>query len=405
MKLCAVVAEYNPFHNGHLYHINKIRQDLQPDYIAAVMSGSFTQRGEPAIIDKFARTEAALACGVDIVLELPVCYSTQPAEYFALGAVSILNASGIVTHLSFGTEADGDEHRMIRSFSEWMYIDKSPQKDSVIGAFVRQGLAYPAACISAYAKLKSVQPESLSVLTKPNAILESAYMGALMRQKSAIEPWPVKRCGAQYHDSEITGTVASATAVRKAMHEGRNDWMEAVPAPALSALSENTGVLSGPESLYPVIKAALLTHRDGLADLPDSSAELANNLVKSLKASRNLQELIGGAATRRYTRARIARLLIHLLLGIDAANMGLIRKKLPGYIRVLGVKKEASGLLGLLSKESKIPVIIQPAGFTGTKLQHYMLCKDILATDIYHACCTGSPGLVGRDYTNKFISI
>ena len=209
MNVTAIISEYNPLHKGHLYHIETARKETGADYVIAIMSGNFVQRGTPAILDKYIRAEAALKSGVDLVLELPVMYATASAEYFALGGVSLANTLGCVTHLSFGSEYGQAEKFMTAAN---LLLNEPEEMKLPLKEALKEGLSYPAARAHA---VKVSHPELAELLEDPNNILGVEYCKALLKSKSNILPHTIKRQGQDYHSEDTSSGFASATGVRK----------------------------------------------------------------------------------------------------------------------------------------------------------------------------------------------
>ena len=239
MKVAGIIVEYNPFHKGHEYHIAETRRITGADFVVAVMSGNFTQRGIPACLDKFMRAECALACGADVVLELPFCYATGSAEYFAVGAVTILDKLGCVDSLCFGTETDVP----ISLYTETAaFLCKEPAGyKKTLQEGLRAGLTFPQARLAAARPYLS--EEALTLLESPNALLGLEYCKALCRRKSRITPYTVGRVGAGYHEESVTSEgFSSATALRTLLAPDDTAFPEAflseLPTAAAALLSE-----------------------------------------------------------------------------------------------------------------------------------------------------------------------
>ncbi len=408
MQVCGVIAEYNPFHNGHLYQLDEAKKASQADYMIVIMSGMFTQRGEPALVDKFARARMALEGGADLVLELPCGYALQPAEYFAMGATRILDGLGIINHLCYGTEASAPEaqaliHDYVHHFSEDM---------DQIKTYIQQGIAYPEACILAYQEqLHERAPELapyIDALRKPNAILEVTYLTALKRLSSPIVPLPIPRISVDYHDTTIRGKISSATSIRRAIFENQ-PWQQAVPKSTLDILSEHFRHCEGPlhrEDLFPALLHCIATSSYRLPTLPDMSEELTNCILKAVPHATSFENLVDRAKTRRFTSARVSRALMALLLSMTHGDIELFRRKLPAYARVLAFKKEASELLSSMVERASIPVITQLAQYKPTSPgERRLMDLDITATNLYYLCGMDRPDRYNWDYRQRLITL
>lgn len=228
MNFLGVIAEYNPFHNGHQYHLQKSKALTSTDGVICVMSGNFLQRGEPALLDKWERTKMALSGGVDLVIELPMPYALRSAEFFAYGGVSLLDATGVVSHLSFGSES-GELEKL--NLIAKIFATEPTELDNFIGFYLDKGLSYPSARTQAlidYIKetkidLKITQTELESLTSNPNNILGLEYLKAIHRLDSKLKPITISRKAASFHETSIHGNIASATAIRKNLLQKTQD--------------------------------------------------------------------------------------------------------------------------------------------------------------------------------------
>lgn len=379
MIVTAIICEYNPLHDGHRYHIAQTRRITKCDRLIVIMSGSFTQRGEPAIFSKWSRAEAAVRAGADLVLELPATYAAAGAERFAFGAVSILNSLGLVDFLSFGSESgDVGNLRRLGAF----FADESPAYRSALKQLLDRGVSFPSAREQAASALHGANLSSLSL---PNDALAVEYIKSLIRAGSAITPVAVQRRGSSYNSADMETQFPSALGIRTAIENG----MSAAP------YSEETPVFAA--SMFPavqwILRSAPAHYLCGIAEVSEG---LEHRLISSCAAARSYAELIGGVKSKRYTMARVKRIVANVFLGItkelneriDAASL---------YARVLAVKKESSDLLSLLSKTSRIPVVTSPK-----HTAHPGLLLDIHATDV-RSCLLHPPLPSGLDYTTPLL--
>ena len=396
MKVLGIITEYNPFHNGHKYHIEEAKKITGADYVIAVMSGDFVQRGAPAIISKYDRCLMALDNGVDLVFELPVCYSTGSAQYFALGAVSLLNSLGIVDYLCFGSES-GEIKDLEESANLFYYSNESFQ--SILYSYIREGFSYPAARAKASKYILDKDSESnnsyiLKVISEPNNILGIEYIKALKQIDSSIAPFTIKRHVANYHDEEPGSLISSATAIRKIL-EGASEinlsfTKDSVPKSVHDYFTDNS-LITYPitiEDFSPIIKYKLLSESSReLSAYLDLSSDIADRIKNIDIQSIGIRELSQIIKTKNITLTRVNRALIHVLLNIRKENFQeYLEKDIVYYLRVLGMKKEASHLIRKIKSIGRLPVItkVSRANKQLDTLGMQMLNQDILATHLYN---------------------
>ncbi len=353
MKTAGIIAEYNPFHNGHLYQIEKVKSTLGADYVVVVSSGDFVQRGAPALLEKHVRAAMALSCGADLVLELPVCASAASAEFFAMGAVSILEGIGITDFLCFGAE-DADPQKFSRAAD--LLLSESESYKEELGELLRQGLSYPAARSRALSPLLSEYPDMADFLSRPNNILGIEYVKALKRQRSSITPLPVKRAGAGYHQEEINpGEFPSASALRKKIESGDTSFLQGmIPDPALPYLEQSIRdqALIFESDLDPLIRYKLLWETpESLMTYPDISPDLARKIYRLRYKCEGFSSFAALLHSRDLTRSRVKRCLLHVLLNMKK------RDPILPYARILGFRREALPLLKEMGNKTRIPVI------------------------------------------------
>lgn len=370
MKIAAVIAEYNPFHNGHLYLAEQIRKETKADYIIAVMSGDFTQRGLPAMADKFTRAAAAAACGIDAIFELPVLYATASAERFSIGAVSLLDSLGCIDFLCFGSES-GDLANL-HSAAEVLAAE-SQELQTLIQTQLKLGLSYPNAIAVSLKKLDGAHPElPPELLDTPNNVLAVEYLKALKRLSSDIQPVTVRRIGTEYHDAhhvldkKTRRMYASAGAVRSIFSSKVGSIVHAaplIPPPVYRLLSSRYGRML-PVELDDF--SLLLSYRvlsetaASLTDYLDVSRELANRLIRTKTDCLLFTETIKELKSKKYTFARINRALLHLVLGITEEYLPFFAQPVP-YARLLALRKGSSPLLKTVKQRSRIPLITKAA--------------------------------------------
>jgi len=397
MTIAAVIAEYNPFHNGHEYMIQKVKEETGADYIIAVMSGDFTQRGIPGIADKHTRAKMAVSCGVDAVFELPVRFATASAEQFATGAVALFNALSCVDYLAFGSECG--ELSEFSKASE-LFLQEPEKFKALIQNFLREGHSYPKAFSMAIKESDNETSVSAGLLENPNNLLGLEYMKALKKLASSIRPHTIARIGTGYHDTHSSfsmdsGTlIASASAIRSALTKDTGSIALAqplLPAKAYRVFAENYGKTSpitlNDFSLLLSTRIAAET-KDSLASFLDVPKELADRIYSFRDEFMSFTKLIETIKHKQFTYARINRALVHILLGLKetSGNNPDSKPPLVPYARLLAMKKSASSIMKEIKEHTQIPVITKPAEarkvLDTTSLS--MFLEDISAADLYN---------------------
>lgn len=390
MRTVGMIVEYNPLHYGHVHHLEQSKQVSGADAVVAVMSGHFLQRGEPAIVDKWTRAEMALRMGVDLVLELPVVYATQPAEWFAYGAVSALHRTGVVDALCFGSESG--ELDWMRPLARLLKQEPTALK-AALQAALKTGVSYPAAFSEAVAKIvPGVDPAALS---QPNNTLGLHYLIALERLASPIDPLTIPRVKAGYNDTSIADErIASATALRKLMAGTR--FGEAPPSELSRYVPESTftllerefaagrGPLTWEHFARPLFHQLLSLGPEALAEFHEVEEGLEHRIHTAL-ASMDLQyfpkvdALLEQLKTKRYTRTKLQRTLLRILLQHRRSlwDRHTLRSGVP-YLRVLGFTSTGRELLKRMKRTATVPVVTKIAGLTDP-----VLALDIRATSAY----------------------
>ncbi len=419
MKINGIIAEYNPFHNGHKYHLEESLRRTGADYTIVVMSGNFVQRGDAALLPKQARAETALRCGADLVLELPVLYACSSSEYFANGAVTLLDRLGVVTHLCFGSEC-GDT-KLLKKAAEFL-IKEPPAYRLALLQGLKQGLTYPQARACGMAVFRNQKAaEALSPTefssgvwqkdSHPNDILGTDYIRALLKRESTIQPMTIQRLGADYNDAALPALPASpppagsdqniisvsALAIRLALLQGRDpsEILPCMPSEAAIILERELArqrFLCGDDFSSVLHYKLLLEQKTGFEKYLDVSRDLSNRITKLLGAFKGFSSFCGLLKTKNITYARISRCLLHILLNLEKKDMELARAMdyVP-YARVLGFRKTAAPLLHAIRSHSSIPLVTKLADahrlLSPDAFQ--MLQKDLLATEIYHMAAGG----------------
>ncbi len=378
MKIVGLIAEYNPFHNGHQYHIEQAKQLTNADAVIVVMSGDFVQRGEPAIMPKHLRAEAALKAGASLVIELPVCYATGSAEQFATGAISIFQKLGCVDAICFGSESG--ELAPLREIAHILSEESEDFKD-ILQQHLKTGISFP---LARQKTLEQLYPQKQfdKLLEQPNNILGIEYLKALRRSHSSIKPVTLQRQQSNYHDTDLKECFSSASALRTAL---ANTPLSAVkrqmPDSAFELLEENE------RKRYPVntndfsllLKYRLLNEtKSSLTQFADVSEELANRIYKYKNEYLSFEQFCELLKTKEITYSRISRALLHILLNIKKTDCAEI-----AYARVLGFRKDSANVMSEIKIASSIPLITKLTAFANPMLE-----LDIYASHIYESVIT-----------------
>ncbi|WP_411682986.1 nucleotidyltransferase [Clostridium thailandense] len=365
MNVTGIIVEYNPFHKGHLYHINKTKEITKCSHIIAVMSGNFVQRGAPAIVDKWTRAKTALMNGVDLVIELPLIYSLSSAEFFALGAVSILNNLGIVNNLCFGSEY-GDP-KILYNISKILSEESKEYKD-ILKEKLQLGLAYPSARSKALIEfINKYNVENLSdfnleeIISSPNNILGIEYCKNLIRLKSTILPFSIQRHGSCYNSSIFEGEFSSASSIRKFIKDTKNisGIENYIPSNAYNLLLQqfkNNSVFPSEDLMLPYLRYKYTLYKETIENIPDVSEGIHNRIYKYLENAENYENLINSIKTKRYTYSRISRILCQFFVGFENFNICELRKLSCPYVRILGFNNKGLELLKTIKKTCSTPI-------------------------------------------------
>ena len=387
MKIAGIIAEYNPFHNGHAHHIAETRKKTGCDYVVVCMDGSYTQRGEVACLDKWTRTRAALACGADAVFELPALWAVNTADNFARGGVTVLGGLGC-DFLSFGSEdADLDLLQKLADLrkNEPEGVSLSIQKK------LSEGKSHARARGEALAEYLNMDAESLNA---PNLTLGVEYICAIRELKVNMQPVAIPRIGG-YHDSTL-GAFASASAIREAARRGELS-VESVPEVMREHLSRIADMHAPDDLLLHILRS--MTEAE-IANLPGVAEGLEKRVARCAKEAANQDELIDMLKCKRYTRARIARLCAHALLGITHELQE--KHPLPEYARIIGMRESARPLLAELKARTTLPIVSDAAKLTDNEIFR-LECR---ATDLRTLQCNEpSERKAGQEFTQKFIRI
>lgn len=429
MKVIGIIAEYNPFHNGHAYQIARLKQKTNADFVIVAMSGDFVQRGAPAIVDKYCRTKMALSCGVDLVIELPTVWSVSSAEDFAMAGVTLFDKMNCIDGICFGAESDNLP--LLKIIADILAEEPDAYK-SALASYLKKGMTFPSAraaaltdyfknnlqsfysCTEEISSIVNYSIESLiSILSTPNNILAIEYLKALKRRNSVMTPILIPRAGSGYHDTAIhapsgklyfsedeqhSQPTASASAIRTAI----SDFMTAdkspvslceiaisMPEPAFTLFQNEilSGSFLNTDDFSSILGYRILScNKEDLLDISDMTPEIANRILKNKYHFSSFTQFSEKNKSRDITYTRMSRILMHLLLRITDADVKRYKEAdyIP-YLRILGFRKDSADLLSVLKKNVTVPVISKLSKslhtFDGTA--KYMLEQDIFAAELY----------------------
>ena len=413
-RVVGVIAEYNPFHNGHMYHLQEAKRLANANYCVAIMSGNFTQRGETSIVNKWAKAYMALCGGADLVLELPTLYSISSAENFATGAIKLLDSLKIVDNVAFGTETN--DIATLNNIAN-VLMEEPKAYVNILNHELKRGLSFPEARENALMMYLNDIARYANVIKEPNNILAIEYLKAMKKEKSNIIPIAVQRQKVYYNDKKIIDDYASATGIRNLLERNEFSEIKKVVPPATFQILEqeykkgdviiNTTKYEK-EILYILRRMSV----QEIADLPDVSEGLENLIKDAASSCNTLKELMDKIKSKRYTQTRLQRILLYALLGITKKQMEMSKKATP-YVRVLGLNNKGKQLLsGITKANPKIEVITSVKKYLdgvdkkSRKVSNSleMLAKDILATDIYTLGYEYESN-ANLDFTNNMIII
>lgn len=335
MKVIGVIAEYNPFHYGHLYHLKEIKRQEEDSLIIGVISTTFTERGIPSYLDKYTKTKLCLDYGIDLVIELPFPFASQSADYFAKGAISILSLLG-VQELYFGSESNDVEalKRLSQKSLDFGYQEKVKQ-------YMKEGENYPSALNDAFEDEKKV--------TTPNDLLGLSYIKEIIRQKSSIEPKTILRTN-DYHSETIASSIASASSIRKAIRE-KTDFSGTVPSSVVPLLKEKSHF---EEDYFPIFKYKVLSSKN-LAIYQTVDEGIEHRIKKVILEATSFEDFIEKMKTKRYTYNRLRRMCVHILCGFTKEMAKAFQE--ISYLRILGFTKKGQQYLNQKKKEIPVPLI------------------------------------------------
>ena len=397
MKASGIVVEYNPFHNGHLHHLQQSRLTTDSEVIIAVMSGNFLQRGEPALVDKWTRTKMALSAGVDLVIELPYAFATAQASDFAKGAIFLLDALKC-TSFCFGSE-EGSLEAFHHTY-DLLSVNKAAY-NTAISTLMKKGISYPKALNEAYNIVSKDVKVPLVDLSKPNNILGYHYIEAAKTLHTHIQPETIQRVIANYHDvAKTSETIASATGIRKVLFD-ENDLTKVqsfLPPTSLDALNEwqhRADSFANWELFYPLLRFIILRHtKESLAQFAEVTEGMENAIWKAATTSITFQPFMEKIKSKRFTWTRIQRMLTHIFTEFTWKQLH--DTELPTYIRPLGMSEKGQAYLQMIKKDLQLPLVSRVAASKENRL----LQLDIKAANLYYLGLQSSFGqqMVGSDF-------
>lgn len=393
MKVLGIIVEYNPMHNGHIYQIEQARKLINPDYTVIIMSGNFTEQGNISVLDKFTKAELAIQNGVDLVLELPTIYATSSAEYFAKGAVNILNNLNCITHLVFGAECSN-----IQVLQNIAKVLNEQEKHIIEACKNTENKSVTIAEARAEILQEYLNQQELECINKPNNILAIEYLRNLLALNSKIEPVLIHRDTVQHNSTQITSNIASSTAIRELLKRQELDEIKnLVPNNVYTKLKDVDTDYT--KNFWYILKYEIIKlGTNGLMNIHEISEGLENRIIECVKVSNSYEEFIQNVKSKRYTLGRIKRICVNILLGISKDSFKTLSDTL--YARIIKFNSDKEELISIISKNALIPVLSK---ITADKLFNYneivnqSIELDILANNIYNIILKTS----NNDYTNN----
>lgn len=411
MRTVALITEYNPFHFGHLFHLNQAKELTNASHSICIMSSSFVQRGEPAIVDKWSRAKMAIDNGVDLVIELPYLSSVQTAELFAYGSVRILEKLNIVDYIAFGSEL-GQLEILIEIAN--VLVEEPYYYKKELKANLASGISYPVSRNNAIKQyfLDVYNVKISDILKNPNNILAVEYLKALRKLESDIKPITIKRKGHGYNDNNISNGYASASAIRKNIFgKGLYKSYNLVPENTFVVLEQffkEYKTFNKLDNYYTTLNYLLLnTDRENLKNQFGIKDGLENRIIEKAFKSTNYEEFIGMVASKTHTRSRIRRTLLQLILNTKKEDTDNYFSSTPKYIRILGANQKGFELLNKISKVSDLIVLNKFADYKkiDSLKNDIAIKKEILATNIYYyGLCPAQPILNKDIQTTPYIT-
>jgi len=380
MNITGIITEYNPFHNGHLYHLSSAKSVTNCDGVVCIMSGNFVQRGGPSIIDKWQRASMAIENGVDLVIELPTFYALSSAEHFAKGSLYILNSLGIINNIFFGSEC-GNVEDLVKIAN--ILVNEPLEFKDELKRNLDNGITF--AKSREIALIKVLKDENLSeILRNSNNILGIEYIKAILSLNSKITPLTFKREGSNYNDKDLSSTFASATSIRKALKDSDSfenlvNFMPEESYRILKKLKENNYPFIFENEMFQFIKYKVVSDCVSFNKLLEISEGLDNKIIKEVYNSNSYEDFVLNIKSKRYTYTKISRLLTQIFIGLDGYDCKELFNKDLLYARVLGFNDKGKKILKEMKKTSTIPLITK----VPRDIDNPLLALDIAATKCY----------------------
>ncbi|RDY24860.1 nucleotidyltransferase [Romboutsia maritimum] len=397
MNILGLVVEYNPFHNGHLYHLETSKKISNATHTVAIMSGNFLQRGEPALIDKYSRAKAAVLNGVDLVIELPTMFASQSAEIFAHGAIATLNSLNCISSICFGSEYGNID---VLSIISKILVNEPSEFKVLLKKYLDEGMLFPTArslALFEYInknKLINISKESLTdILNSSNNILGIEYIKSLLKLKSTIKPYTITRIKSEYNSESITSNICSATAIRKTLKDccDISFTKSVVPKDTYKVLNDKINNQFYPvfdEMFFDTLSSIIIRDINHLNNYFEVNEGIENKIYNNIFKSNSLNELQLAIKSKRYTLTKIKRTLNNILLGITKDDMNLVKNIdcLP-YVRVLAFNDKGREILKSIKNNSEINIINKFSNISfsmNDEVFKTLINYDIKASNMYN---------------------
>ena len=396
MNLLGLIVEYNPFHNGHLYHLQKSKEITKATHTIAIMSGSFLQRGEPALIDKYTRAEMAVKNGVDLVVELPTLYACQSAEIFSHGAIATLNSLNCVNSICFGSEEGNID--TLQTISK-ILVQEPEEFKLLLKSYLDEGLVFPTARSKALYKYISnnklinlTEDKLQTILNSSNNILGIEYIKSLLRLNSPINAFTINRIVSQYNSSDISNNICSATAIRNSLKDNSNmdTLQKVVPKPTYDEINNKINSNFNPVfdyMFYDLLKGCIIRDFENLDSYFEVKEGIENKIYANIFKCNTLDELISSTKSKRYTLTKIKRTLNNILLGIEKEDVMKTKNlcKVP-YIRVLAFNDKGREIIKKIKDSSDIEIITKfsKVDHIDDPIFNTLIKYDIKSSNIYN---------------------
>ena len=396
MNLLGLIVEYNPFHNGHLYHLQKSKEITKATHTIAIMSGSFLQRGEPALIDKYTRAEMAVKNGVDLVVELPTLYACQSAEIFSHGAIATLNSLNCVNSICFGSEEGNID--TLQTISK-ILVQEPEEFKLLLKSYLDEGLVFPTARSKALYKyinnnklINLTEDKLQSILNSSNNILGIEYIKSLLRLNSPINAFTINRIVSQYNSSDISNNICSATAIRNSLKDNSNmdTLQKVVPKPTYDEINNKINSNFNPVfdyMFYDLLKGCIIRDFENLDNYFEVKEGIENKIYANIFKCNTLDELISSTKSKRYTLTKIKRTLNNILLGIEKEDVMKTKNlcKVP-YIRVLAFNDKGREIIKKIKDCSDIEIITKfsKVDHIDDPIFNTLIKYDIKSSNIYN---------------------